>query len=181
MRRRTIYTPPQVLNSPHYRVDLDTTKNKQTGVSQDELLYRLSKNKGALVYYACPMVFDKIDLYEKDVNLDQLQLVELESCQDIYDDNDNHFIYFDDPTSIPIWKSDPHDGRAISPEEFVKTLVTKFANAEPVESRNALRDILTDIRSLGISEEAKIFKLGMRRDIVRLAEESLMVVRINRV
>lgn len=180
LRQRTIYTPPQVVNSPHYRVDLDTTKNKQTGVSQHELLYRLSKNKGAFVYYACPMVFDKTDLYETDVDLDPLRLVELESCLDIYDDNDNHYIYFDDPTSIPIWKSEPHAGRAISSKEFVQQLVEKFDRLEPADSREILRDILTDLRSLGISEEARIFKRGMRRDIVRLAEESLMIVRMSR-
>lgn len=180
MQNQNIYTPPQVVNKPHYRVNLDTTKNKRTGVSQHELLYRLSKNKGAFVYYACPMVFDKTDLYEIDVDLDQLRLVELESCQDIYNDNDNHYIFFDAPTSIPIWKSEPQTGRAISPEEFVKKLVDKFVSSEPVESRQALQDILTDVHSLGISEEAMVFKGHMRRDIVRLAEESLMIVRLNR-
>jgi hypothetical protein len=176
-RRSTIYTPPTVTSLPHYRVELDTTKNKQTGVSQHELLYRLSKNKGSLVYYACPMVFDKTDLYEIEVNTDQLRLVELGSCQDIYDDNDNHYIYFDNATSIPIWKSEPHEGTAISPEEFVKTLVRRFVNAEPADSRHALLDTLTDLQSLGISEQARIFEPGMRRDIVRLSEESLMIVR----
>lgn len=180
MQKRNRYTPPQVANSVHYRVDLDTTKNMQTGTSQHELLYRLSKNKGALVYYACPMVFDKTDLYEVDVDLDKLRLVELESCQDIYEDNDNHYIFFNDPTSTPIWRSEPHAGRAISPKEFVKTLVAKFANVEPADSRQALQDILTDVRSLGISEEARIFKRGIHRDIVRLAEESLMIVRVRR-
>jgi hypothetical protein len=179
-RNRSIYTPPQIANSPHYRVDLDTKKNKQSGVSQHELLYRLNKNKDAFVYYACPMVFDKTDLYEIDVDLDSLRLVDLESCQDIYDDNDNHFIYFDDPTSIPIWKSEPHDGRAISPEEFVRKLVQRFSDAEAGDSQRILRDVLTDLGSLGISEEARIFKGDIPRDIVRLTDESLMIVRINR-
>jgi hypothetical protein len=179
-RNRSIYTPPEISNSPHYRVDLATTKNKQTGVSQHELLYRLNKNKGAFVYYACPMVFDKTDFYEIDVDLDQLRLVELESCNDIYDDNDNHFIYFDAPTSTPIWRSEPHAGRAISPKEFVQSLVEKFGNAEAEESKRSLRDLLTDLRSLGISEEARIFRGDMRRDIVRLTDESLMIVRISR-
>jgi hypothetical protein len=53
------------------------------------------------------MLFDKTDLYEIDVDMDQLRLVELESCNDIYADNDNHYIYFDDPASEPIWKSEP--------------------------------------------------------------------------
>jgi hypothetical protein len=101
-----------------------------------------------MVYYACPMAFDKTDLYEEKVDLDRLQLVELESCQDIYEDNDHHHIFFDDPTSTPIWRSEPHAGRAISPTEFVKRLVAKFANVKPEDSRQTLLDLLTDIRSL---------------------------------
>jgi hypothetical protein len=179
-KRRARNTPSQITNSLYYRVDLDTRKNEQSGVSQHELLYRLSKNKGAIVYYACPMLFDKSDLYEVNVDLDKLQLVELDSCMDIYADNDHHHIFFDNPTSAPIWGSEPHAGRAISPEEFVKTLVAKFADIKPEDSRHALQDILTDISSLGISEEAKIFTRGARRDIIRLVEESLMIVRLTR-
>ena len=179
MRRRTD-PPPQITNLPYYRVNLDTTKNKNTGVSQHELLYRLSKNKGAMVYYACPMVFDKIDLYASEANLDQLQLADLESCQDIYDDNGHHYIYFDNTNSVPIWTSEPHIGRAISSEDFVSTLVSRYGNSEPLASRKALLDILTDLHSLGISEEAKIFEVNKRRDILRLAAESLMIVRIRR-
>jgi hypothetical protein len=133
-----------------------------------------------LVYYACPMVFDKTDLYEIDVDLDKLRLVELESCQDIYSDNDNHYIFFDAPASDPIWKSEPHVGRAVSPEEFVKRLVGRIMDSEPADSRKDLLDILMDVHSLGISEEARIFKARMRRDIARLVEESLMIVRISR-
>src|SRR5207247_6063648 len=140
----------------HFRVELDTKKNKKTGVSQHELLYRLSKNKSAFVYYACPMVFDKTDLYEIDIDLDQLQLVDLLSCQDIYGDNDNHYIYFDDSNAVPICRSEPIVGRAINPKDFVVMLTEKFAHAEPEDSRAALWDLLTDVQSLGISEEARI-------------------------
>lgn len=180
LRKRGIYTPPTVSNTPHYRVALTTTKDKQTGVSQHELLYRLSKNKGAFVYYACPMLFDKTDLYEVEVDLDQLRLVDLASCNDIYDDNDNHYIYFDDPNSEPIWKSEPHTGKAVSPEDFVRSLSTRFGDIEPKESQRILDDLLTDLGSLGISEEAQVFKGDKHRDIVRLTDESLMIVQIKR-
>lgn len=180
IRKRGIYTPDIVSSTPHYRAELSTTKNKQTGVSQHELLYRLNNNKGAFVYYACPMLFDKTDLYEVEVDLDQLRLVDLASCNDIYDDNDNHYIYFEDTNSEPIWKSEPHVGQAISPEEFVRKLATRFADIEPSESQQLLNDLLTDLRSLGISEEAQIFKGDKHRDIVRLTDESLMIVQIKR-
>src|SRR6266705_625173 len=177
-QKRGIYTPPQIAKFPHYLAELSTTKNKRTGVSQHELLYRLSKNKSAFVYYACPMMFDKTDLYEIDVSLDKLRLVDLGTCQDIYDDNDNHYIYFDDPTSVPIWKSEPHIGRAINPKDFVLMLVDKFAGLKAEESRTALGNMLMDLGSLGISEEAQVFKGTKHRSIVPLTDESLMIVRI---
>jgi hypothetical protein len=126
------------------------------------------------------MLFDKTDLYEVEVDLDQLRLVDLASCNDIYDDNDNHYIYFDETNSEPIWKSEPHVGQAISPEEFVRKLATRFADIEPSESQQVLNDLLTDLRSLGISEEAQIFRGDKHRDIVRLTDESLMIVQIKR-
>jgi hypothetical protein len=179
-RKRSIYTPSNISNIPHYQVKLSTTKNPTTGVSQHELLFQLNKNKGAFVYYACPMVFDKTDLYEIDVDFDRLRLVELDSCQDIYGDNDNHYIYFNDRTSTPVWRSEPHEGNAISPEEFVRKLFERFADSDAAESQSNLLDILTDLQSLGISEEARIFERDMRRDIVRMTDESLMIVRIRR-
>jgi hypothetical protein len=126
------------------------------------------------------MLLDKADSYGIDVDLDQLRLVELESCPEIYNDNDHHYIYFDAPTSDPIWRSEPHAGRAISPKEFVGILAEKFGSAEAADSRNALRDILTDVGPLGISEEARAFRGRRRRDIVRLTEEALTIVRMNR-
>jgi hypothetical protein len=180
MRNRTLHTPTTISKTPHYRAELSTQKNRQTGVSQHELLYRLSINKGAFVYYACPMLFDKTDLYEVEPDLDQLRFVDLGGCNGIYDDNDHHFIYFDDPTSDPIWKSEPHLGQAVSPEEFVRKLAARFSDADTKESQRILQDLLTDLRSLGISEEAAIFRGDKRRDIIRLTDESLMIVQIKR-
>jgi hypothetical protein len=68
--------PTSVSNTPHYRAELSTQKNRQSGVSQHELLYRLNMNKGAFVYYACPMLFDKTDLYEVEVDLNLTRIIE---------------------------------------------------------------------------------------------------------
>lgn len=59
MTNRTKHTPDSIRSSPHYRIPLSTKKNGKTGISQHELLYRLAGNPGALVYYACPMLFDR--------------------------------------------------------------------------------------------------------------------------
>lgn len=77
MQRRVRLTPPQIRSRQHYRVSLDTKKNVNTGVSQHELLYSLNRNQGAMVYYACPMVFDKSDLYLETPDLELLRLADL--------------------------------------------------------------------------------------------------------
>ena len=69
MRKRSRVTPPQIIRNHNYRVSLDTKKNIRTGLSQHELLFNLNKNVGAIVYYACPFVFDRSDLYTKNVDL----------------------------------------------------------------------------------------------------------------
>jgi hypothetical protein len=118
MQQRKKYTPPNIRNRPHYRVSIDTTKNLATGLSQHELLYNLSRNHGAMVYYACPMLFDRSVLYEIDVDLDDLRLADLALCPSPYADNDNHFIYYNDRQAMPVWCSEPVEGKAVTPRDF---------------------------------------------------------------
>ena len=70
--------------------------------------------------------------------------------------------------------------QAVSPEEFARKLAARFSDADTKQSQRVLHDLLTDLRSLGISEEAAIFRGDKRRDIIRLTDESLMIVQINR-
>lgn len=62
----------------------------------------------------------------------------------------------------------------------MRSLSTRFGDIEPKESRRVLNELLTDLGSLGISEEAQVFKGNKHRDIVRLTDESLMIVQIKR-
>lgn len=121
MQRFSKNTPRDKITSiPHYRVKLDTKSNKLTGLSQHEQLYNLSRNLGALVYYACPMIFNREELYES-ANLERLKLIEVDDRCPASTLSGEHHIYFSDPASIPHWCSE-----AVS---------TKFQNIEDLQSK----------------------------------------------
>lgn len=178
MQVRRKYTPPSIVNRPHYRAGLDTTKNINSGLSQHELLYNLNQNPGAMVYYACPMVFDRAALYEINVDLDTLRLADLDSCPSSYTDNDNHFIYFNDTQDNPVWCSDPVDGKAISPMELAESLHTRLGQLDPAESAAQLVKLLTDFQAISLSPQSEIFRDMAVPSILPLVAESLAIVRI---
>jgi len=154
MRQRKKYTPPSIRNRPHFRVSIDTTKNLATGLSQHELLYNLSRNQGAMVYYACPMLFDRSALYEIDVDLDDLRLADLTSCPSPYADNDNHFIYYNDRQAIPVWCSEPIEGKAILPRDLAGVVIGQLRQLVPNESARNLLDLLTHVDAVGLSPDS---------------------------
>lgn len=180
MQRLTRYTPPQVVNRPYYRVDLDTKKNVNTGLSQHELLFNLSQNQGAMVYYACPMLFEHWELYEVEVDFEKLRLADFQSCPESYSDNDSHYIFFNDTNDEPIWRSEPTIGEAISPFDFAHLLNEQALALQPVESMKALFDILTNVEAIGLSAQASYFEGRQRRDILELTHDSLTIIRIRR-
>lgn len=134
MQKRVRHTPRIITNRPHQRVSLDTTKNINTGFSQHELLYNLNQNYGAYVYYACPMIFDREELYNPNPDMDLLRLADISSCPSEYSDNEKHFIYFNDITSTPVWCSEPTEGKAISPKEFSEIIGESIRTDEHIKS-----------------------------------------------
>lgn len=104
---------------PFYGIKLSTRRDLDGNLSQHELLRRIrSSSKKALVYYACPMLFDKLDLYVDQPDLDKLRLVDIESSGSDFTDNQTHHIFFEDQNSQPVWCSDPLLGRALTYKEF---------------------------------------------------------------
>ena len=180
MQKSSRYTPPQVVNRPYYRVDLDTQKNAYTGLSQHELLFNLSRTPGAMVYYACPMLFERSELYEVNVDLEKLRLADLQSCPNSYLDNDNHYIFFNNTNDVPIWRSEPVIGKAISPSDFAHSLVAYAKDLSSIKSVKILFDTLTNIEAVGLSENAIFFENKHRRDILELTHEALTIIRIRR-
>src|SRR5262245_37654817 len=55
---RRSHLAPTTFRSPYFRSELSVWPNASTGLSQHETLRRLAAIEGALVYYACPLLFD---------------------------------------------------------------------------------------------------------------------------
>lgn len=167
MANRSRHTPTVIKSKPHYRVSLDTRKNDKTGLSQHELLYSLSKNIDAMVYYACPMIFDRSELYNLNPNLDDLRLVDLKSCPSIYNDNESHYIYYDNPNSDPIWCSEPIKGEAITPQYLFKKIVKN------IEDKNFYANQLKLLDSLIKPTEIA----GLNGRILDFSADSLVIMK----
>ncbi|MFL6197616.1 MAG: hypothetical protein ACJ76J_00420 [Thermoanaerobaculia bacterium] len=178
MQVRKRYAPPNMTNRPHYRVSLDTTKNINTGLSQHELLYNLNQNPGALVYYACPMIFDRAVLYEINVDLDLLRLADMDTCPSAYGDNDNHFVYFNDRQATPIWCSEPVDGKAIAPPQLARIVAGRLREVEPAQAAADLLNLLTDVDGVGLRADAETFREKSVLNLLPLIADSLTVIRI---
>lgn len=145
--------PPPVSSSPYYRVSLYTSRNSSNEKSQHELLYQLAKNNaGAFVYYACPMIFDKVKLYTSP-DLNDLRLAKLDKSPGPYTDNDKHFIFYDTPNSSPVWKSEPVIGEAISPEDMATDVAAYIREVTPSKSLENLRNILSELSVLSQNRE----------------------------
>lgn len=159
LMRRQKRTPPRIATNPHFRSSLDTTRNERSGFSQHELLFDLNRNANAFVYYACPMIFDKADLYADTVDLSQLRLADLNSCPTSYCDNEKHYIYFENPDSDPIWCSDPVVGRALAPADLVEQMLAQLRTSSQEESASQVLNILEYVRRYGSDRE------GMRNTV----------------
>jgi hypothetical protein len=173
LTKRQPKTPAAIKSKPHYRVTLDTTKNDRTGFSQHELLHSLSSNDGAMVYYACPMIFEKAELYEPDPSLDALQLADMASCPGSFGDNSKHYIYFDQKTAQPIWCSDPVHGRSISAATFAAKIASEVRKVEAGQGGEKVLELLTLIKERKVDADNKV---EATKSGLALVSDSLTVV-----
>lgn len=172
------HTPPTINKKPHYRVKLDTSKNQNTGMSQHELLFQLCKNDGAVVYYACPMIFDKAALYQVVVDLDPLRFVDVRSCPSQYSDNETHHIYFNEPLATPIWCSTPVEGESIGAPQLASYIVSQLKQLEAGPSALQLLKLLTRIRSVGNAEPSKSVDGSPVDSAIAFVHDSLMIIEV---
>ena len=178
LQKKQKKTPTQIKSKPHYRASLDTTKNDNTGFSQHELLFNLNKNDGAEVYYACPMIFDKSTLYEVNVDLNTLRLVDVSSCPSDFTDNSKHYIYFDQQQSNPIWCSEPVEGYAKTPNQFAEKIISQLRQTSSTESKVQLNSLLLKIRGLGNNAERNP-KNEETNDSLAWFADSLTIIRFD--
>lgn len=178
LHRRQKKAPSQIRSKPHYRASLDTTKNDTTGFSQHELLYNLNRNDGSMVYYACPMIFDKSALYELNVSLDPLRLVDLDSCPSDFTDNSKHYIYFDQQQSQPIWCSEPVEGEALTVEQFAIKVVGELRQISHEASVEKLSKLLSLIREHGSPTDVTRSSDEKIKSGISLFADSLTIVQL---
>lgn len=137
-RQKPSKSTPTGFSTPYYSSDLTTQRKKANDPSQHELLYQLAQNPGAMVYYACPMVFDRTDLYRPKADLDKLTLAEVSTCPSGYSDNERHSVCFQSIDGKPNWCSDPTEGNGITANHFAGMLGEKFRSLDALASNAAM-------------------------------------------
>lgn len=168
-------TPPQVKNTPFFRTDIYNKRTKSSSYSQHELLFNLAKNKGAMTYYACPMIFNKEDLY-KPADLTKLRLVDVSTAPSAFTDNESHHIFFPDEMDDPVWRSEPVTGRVVSANEFAREIAER-ANQEKNPAQ-ILVDSLTWLREVGRETDGPLAEsFGEFDDFVA---DTLTIVEVDR-
>lgn len=168
--------PRPVSSTPFGRVQLYTQANAKTGKSQHELLFNLSQNLQALTYYACPMIFDKTELYKADVDLAKLALVDLQSCPGPFRDHQKHHIYFDLSSMKPTWCSEPVEGTQITPKEFVRKAVGRINGEEWMGEVRRLLDVLGYLKE---SRQESLYSLDAKKE-PHSVWDALTIVRVSR-
>lgn len=153
---------------PYLRVDLSTNRKRTNHPSQHELLHGLAQNPGSMVYYACPMVFDRTDLYRPEPDLDQLVLADVASCPNSFDDNEHHTLCFQDEASPPTWCSDPAEGKRWTPVQFIERLMENVKSDEQVRGNSRVM--------LNFLESSELVDDWKGREILPLIGDSLTFV-----
>ena len=139
-RRKSI--PKEITDSPpFFAVTLSTKRDAEGNLSQHELLRNIqASSTSAFVYYACPMLFDKLDLYVDDPDLTHLRLVDLRSAVSDFSDNQTHHIFFKDTASNPVWCSEPTEGTVWTVEQMFDRM--RNSNTSPQEQASLLVSVI---------------------------------------
>ena len=174
--KSTRTTPRTIRSRPYLRVSIDTHKNDRTGFSQHELLFNLSRNNGAFVYYACPMIFEREQLYRQPADLSLLRLIDLTSCPSDYPDNESHFIFFDNINSIPFWRSDPVQGEVLSPSELFQKVRDGIQEERMFENQKVLLENLLSYPGGELDTAHQPFQ-DRRLRLLDMLHESLTILR----
>ena len=125
-----------------------------SGLSQHETLRRLAQIEGALVYYACPLLFDLDKIYEYP-DLDSLRVVDVQSAPPGIKADDRHFIAFQGLSDLtPVWCSEPYPARGQRGSEWIGDAALRprrRTGADLVELISKVRSVLSE----GLDEPRK--------------------------
>lgn len=108
--RRTRRGAPDGWSAPWYCSHLSLDADPDTGISQHETLFRLSKLPEAEVAYACPMIFSHDEVVD-DPKIEELRFVDIKSAQEGWLTSGGHKIAFQSKDGAPFWCSEPIEAR----------------------------------------------------------------------
>jgi hypothetical protein len=140
-------------STPYYISKIDSLK-KGKQYSQHEILCNLA-SKGLDVYYACPMLFDKEDLYNRSSDLDTLVLCKINNSTPLLNDNDNHALGFSDLNG--------NGARFFSEVSLAKTVNVEKMFSTILENKNSNLKMLIQL----IDNKLEIRNSKALRDAVR--------------
>jgi len=148
--RRSRTFPPN-FPLPYYRSELSLWPNRQSGLSQHEILVRLSRIPQACVSYACPFIMSPDEIYD-DPDLDRVQVVDVRSAPSGWMTNEPHYIAFRNERDVsPSWCSEPVPGRSAPFARWVRS----DSAPRPLNGSEGLDLILTASRTMvGTPEKA---------------------------
>ncbi len=141
---RRSYLIPTNIGTPYYRSELYLEPNRVTLLSQHEVLKRLSLIQNASVYYACAMVFDLMDIYEKP-DVEKLKMVPVNTAPQNLNASQRHFILFQNQDSIPIWCSEPQEGNVFS---FKQWATGKAPDSPKKQSGEEILEMIKNIQNV---------------------------------
>jgi hypothetical protein len=120
MTRRSRYAP--TFSAPYLRAELSLSLNDSSGVSQHETLTRLSNVQGALVYYACPRLFDLDQIYDPP-DLETLEIVDVNQAPAGWLSTDRHFLAFrqHSPDSAAQWLSESVEAKSFPCSDWIRS------------------------------------------------------------
>jgi hypothetical protein len=118
--RRRSHLTPSAFVAPYLRSELSVAPNPSSGLSQHETLCRLAQIEGALVYYACPLLFDVDKIYEYP-DLQALQIVDVVTAPPDMTNNGRHFLAFQSLTNLtPCWCSEPRPAESRACSDWIR-------------------------------------------------------------
>lgn len=150
-------------STPYYRSELDLTPNNNTGISQHETLLKLINIKNCQVYYACGMLFESIELYDRPVDLDKLVFIPVKDSPTGWTTNQRHFLVFQDKLGNDMkWCSKPIDGRAlpinivVSQDQGIRLLTAEELTELIANVRVTISEGIVSAKSKASNEVANI-------------------------
>lgn len=146
--------PPAGYQLPYFRTKLKTVGSARAQVSQHATLFRIALNSQCQVFYVCPAIGSKADLY-RDPDLNDLLIAPVLDSRSEFADRRDHHLYFPwlyTDSEFGTFKSEETTTRLLDVQEMVDEIVRSQIQNDSA----ALLSFLTRQEAIfkGVSPEA---------------------------